>query len=271
MTTISARLRAAGFTVVGSPVAGASGSFTPAGVMWHHYVGSCDPARAAGEAAAARTSFGHSPIYNLTVDDLGRVHTITDGRANHAGRGGPFGGWIPTDQGNRMTIGISGHCSGAHRLGTHATLYRTMTAVTAELCRWLGVSADRVLGHREYTSRKIDPRDNMTTVRADVRAALAPPPPPPDPEPPTLEGLPEMFMYLSAISGRAVMVTGGRQVFAEAGTANNALRPMAGDPPLYFRASEAWERRMVAAFGPIVDAGASSLSAAEAAGPELGE
>lgn len=178
MTTISGALRAAGFRVNGTPVPGAPGMFTPAGIMIHHFAGSESAANASSEAQRARVSFGHSPIYHLTVGVDGSLHSITDGRANHAGTGGPFGGWIPADQGNRFTIGISGQCDGSHPLARHPAGYTALIAVTAELCQWLGVGSDRVIGHREYTSRKIDPRDDMNVIRRDVAALLSPSPSP---------------------------------------------------------------------------------------------
>lgn len=171
MSGWAADLRAAGWDLAGSAVPGASGTFAPAWVMVHHYAGSEAAASSQSEAHAARHSFDHSPICHLYLDTSGTAHLITEGRANHAGLGQYPG--IPTDGGNGVAIGIEVQCNGTHPLSTHPTGYAALIRLCADLCRSLGVGAARVIGHREYApTRKIDPRDNLATIRRDVAARL---------------------------------------------------------------------------------------------------
>jgi N-acetyl-anhydromuramyl-L-alanine amidase AmpD len=169
--SISGNLADAGWDVQGKPVAGTGGTFTPTHVMVHHYAGSESASSSSSEAAAARSSFDHSPICHLYLDVTSKVHTITDGKANHAGEGSYPG--IPRDEGNRYCIGIEVQCKGTHDLATHES-YGALIVLCADLLRSIGQTSSKyVIGHREYApDRKIDPLDNMDTLRADVARAL---------------------------------------------------------------------------------------------------
>jgi hypothetical protein len=64
-------------------------------------------------------------------------------------------------------------CSGAHPIGHHADSYQTLITLLAALCRRYGLDSTKVIGHKEYSSTgKIDPRDSMPNIRADVAQAL---------------------------------------------------------------------------------------------------
>lgn len=203
------------------------------GVMWHHTVGTCNTSSTAGEIRNARAG----GLYNLLVGADAVVYVITEqahgqpepGRAHHAGVGGPWQG-VPADQGNGSIIGLSGQCNGAHPLATHPALYQAMVQTTAALCRRYGLIASQVLGHKEWTSRKIDPRDSMAQVRAHVGAALAggTPQPQPGPQPGRQE------MVIQAPSGSWWLLQGNHLCSITAQAAANAraggLPGWAADP-----------------------------------------
>jgi hypothetical protein len=93
------------------------------------------------------------------------------GRASHAGEGSYPG--IPTDCGNQMSLGIEVQCSGAHPLANHKDQYDILIDLIADLCKRYGLDSTKVIGHKEYSSTgKIDPRDSMNTIRADVKAKM---------------------------------------------------------------------------------------------------
>lgn len=111
------------------------------------------------------------PLCNLLVGRDGRVHLIAAGRANHAGRGRyPDGA-----HGNRYSIGWEIENNGIGEKWSPTLLdvvYRGNAAINLRM----GWSSDRVIGHKEYTARKIDPFPlSMGTVRQNVQRAMKDP------------------------------------------------------------------------------------------------
>ena len=102
-----------------------------------------------------------------------RPGQLAPGRANHAGKGRYPRLGIPLNDGNHWTSGTEVQCSGAHPLSRHPEVYRVAVRLQAAKCAWYGLDADAVIGHKEYTDRKIDPRDDMDDVRRDVARELA--------------------------------------------------------------------------------------------------
>lgn len=176
-------LRGQGFNVDDNPVQGRSTTWTGVRtIMVHHTAGNESAANEANEARFARTGGDAPPLYHIIVGVSGRVWMICrqrsgqaePGRASHAGTGGPAWG-MPTDRANEMSLGVSVQCNGSHPLSTHTEAYRVLIRLLAALCRRYNLTEANILGHKEWTPRKIDPRDNMNTIRADVRAELAGP------------------------------------------------------------------------------------------------
>jgi len=223
------------------------------GVMWHHTAGNCGTGSTPGEVSFAR----NGGLYNLLVGADAVCYIITNqahgqpepGRAHHAGTGGPWQ-TVARDNGNAHIVGISGQCNGAHALSTHPALYRVMLETTAALCRRYNLRADQVLGHREWTSRKIDPRDDMNRVRRDVAALLAPTNPPP--APPAQRK--DEGMILQAPTGSWWLLDGGRLVSLTAAAGANAR---AGGLPAWSVDRASWDN-IVAAYAPTNRAAASA-------------
>lgn len=173
-------LRQAGFTVDDNAALGRSSTWSgPRFVMWHHTVSSEDPNAIRNVVNFARTGTAHPPIYHIIVDVRGHLWMICrersgqrePGRASHAGAGGPFMG-VGADRMNEVSIGISAQHRGDRPIAANAVQYATMVRLSAFLCRRYSIPVANVIGHKEWTPRKVDPRDNMRTVRTDVQKAM---------------------------------------------------------------------------------------------------
>ena len=188
MSSLGSFLAREGFAVIDAPVNGRESEWR--GVSWlfvHHTASTCDPDNAGADARYIKTASGRfPPLSQLMLGQDNRVYVTgrqrtgqaEPGRASHAGEGVYPG--IPRDQGNAVALGLEVQCSGRHPLATHAITYTTMVRLLASLCRRYTLDPSRVIGHKEYsTTGKIDPLDNMTTIRRDVAAALKPQPHPP--------------------------------------------------------------------------------------------
>jgi hypothetical protein len=93
------------------------------------------------------------------------------GRASHAGSGRGYG--VATDSMNQHALGIECQCNGKHKLATHEKLYSTLIDLLAALSRRYKVPVKNIIGHKEWsTTGKVDPRDDMDVIRADVADKL---------------------------------------------------------------------------------------------------
>ncbi|MFJ8231756.1 peptidoglycan-binding protein [Streptomyces sp. NPDC094448] len=177
-----AALRAEGLTVVERPGwrgnhRNRAGAFGPVhGVMVHHTVTS-------GTEASVDLCFrGHAalpgPLCHAVIAKDGSVHLVGNGRANHAGGGDPrvlravadeSYGTRPPPPGHHQ--GSSGAVDGnIHFYGFEcvnrgdgkdpwpAAQLDAVERASAALCRAHGWTAKSVIGHLEWTDRKIDPR-----------------------------------------------------------------------------------------------------------------
>lgn len=151
-------------------------------------------------------------LSQMTFERDGGVRLLGAGQAWHAGTGSHPR--IGTNNANAWTIGIEGVSRGVGNDWT-AAQRREYPRVAAALCRHYRLPADAVIGHKEWTSRKIDPGDwDMNDFRAAVRRHLgaAPAPTPTAPAPaPKPKGLPEMIerpLSKGLNAGRVVCPTG---------------------------------------------------------------
>lgn len=158
------------------------------GVDWvlvHHTVSDDDgPESSIASYVRHGGSGTYPPLAQIMLGQSGTVWMCSQersgqsdpGRASHAGSGQGYG--VPVDGMNAYSLGIECQCDGSHKLATHATLYKTLIRLCAALCRRYGLPASHVIGHKEWsTTGKVDPRDDMDTIRADVAAALGQPAP----------------------------------------------------------------------------------------------
>lgn len=146
------------------------GSFEPRGVLFHH--------TASNRHSGAKPALGlvvkgregakplPGPLCNVLVGRDGVVYLIAAGRANHAGRGGPWRG-IPTDSGNKYTVGVEVENDGKKEPYSKELL-QVCDVVFATLLLGLQLRTKYLGGHREWTDRKIDPRIDMDQYRIRV-------------------------------------------------------------------------------------------------------
>ncbi|MEU1122238.1 peptidoglycan-binding protein [Streptomyces sp. NPDC005899] len=164
------------------------------GVMIHHTVSK-------GTDASVELCYdGHAalpgPLCHGVIDKAGTVHLVGNGRANHAGGGDPavLRRVLTEDYGDRPPApreheGSAGAVDGNARfygfecvnLGDGedpwpAAQLDAIERVSAALCRAHGWTARSVVGHLEWSDRKVDPRGfTMPSLRDRVTARLSAP------------------------------------------------------------------------------------------------
>ncbi|WP_406007298.1 peptidoglycan-binding protein [Streptomyces sp. NBC_00637] len=166
------------------------GSWGPVnGVVVHHTVTS-------GTSDSVSLCFdGHSalpgPLCHGVIAKDGTVHLVGNGRANHAGSGDgdvlraviaekplPAPNENDTD-GNVHFYGFECVNLGDGKDPWPAVQLEAMVRASAALCRAHGWSAASVIGHKEWTSTKVDPRGfTMADFRARVATRLGKTPTP---------------------------------------------------------------------------------------------
>ena len=150
----------------------------PRFIVVHHFVGSEDPGDIGRQVDFLKTGKQYPPNSQLYVDVLGMTHVICEeragqkepGRATHMG-GGSYPD-IPKDRGNEVCVGIECQNTGYHPLRDQKVLYQALIRLIAALCKRYGLTHHEVIGHKEYNPGKVDPRDDMDVIRADVKRAL---------------------------------------------------------------------------------------------------
>ncbi|MFF0426918.1 peptidoglycan-binding protein [Streptomyces sp. NPDC004520] len=216
------------------------GTFGPVvGVMIHHTV-------SAGTANTVEMCFNGyeglpGPLCHGVIAKDGVVHLVANGRANHAGGGDPsvlqavitetYGEQPPAP---RVHQGSAGAVDGNSRfygfecvnLGDGADPWPAeqllaIERVAAALCRAHGWGARSVIGHKEWSDWKDDPRGfAMPTMRGRVQTRLdkgpAKPakPTPTPPKQPTAEPFPGASFFHKGQSS-AVITAMGRRLVAE--------------------------------------------------------
>jgi N-acetylmuramoyl-L-alanine amidase len=199
-TTLGSFLKAQGHTVVDTDVPyGRDSAWTGVKYILVHHTASPDTGLEATIAHFVRTGGSYPPLSQIMLGQSGKVWMCSKqrtgqaepGRANHAGKGSWPG--VPTDRMNEFSLGIECQASGKYPLSDYPVMYKTLIKLIADLCRRYNLDETKVLGHKEWsTTGKIDPRDDMAKIRADVKAALTPvvvepPKPPVVVEPPIVE------------------------------------------------------------------------------------
>jgi hypothetical protein len=169
--------RAEGLTVVelaGWRSRGRSGAHDPDGVVCHHTGGTADSrAYIDWMALEGRPSEGiPAPLAQIGLARTGTVYMMAAGRANQAGKCRRIGNWLRAGDGNAQTVGIEAMHSGKEPWT--AKHYRAYVIVVGVICRVMGWSVDRAVGHKEISlSGKWDPTFDMSKFRRDVAAWLA--------------------------------------------------------------------------------------------------
>lgn len=180
MTTLGSWLKGQGFTVDDNNVPyGRESTWRKVEfLMVHHTASDCD-ASEQGIADYCKTKGQAPPLCQIVLGHSGKVWMTckersgqTDpGRASHAGAGSGYG--IPNNTMNERCLGIEVQCIGTHALVTHSTQYNTLLKLLASLSQKYKVPVKNIIGHKEWSDTgKVDPRDDMNKIRADVQAVL---------------------------------------------------------------------------------------------------
>lgn len=167
------------------------------GVMIHHTAGVSSL-----ELVRKGTADLPGPLAHAHLSKAGLVTMVSHGRANHAGRGSqrayervvadlPVPSKPDPDEvdGNVHFYGIEIENRGDGEDPYPLAQYAQAVKWAAAICRHHGWTEDSVIGHKEWTRRKIDPSFDMDRFRRDVAALLArepqsdPKPPAPKPKP----------------------------------------------------------------------------------------
>lgn len=149
-------------------------NFYPKGIIVHH---TASGSQSGNFAAEGIVTFGRSdlpgPLCQFLLGRDGTVKIIADGYANHAGYGSMSGVGIPENQGNTYTIGIEAENNGIGEPWPRKQL-QAYYRLCAALMVWIDrKDVDRVFGHKEWTSRKIDPAGiDMNAFRRQVKKAM---------------------------------------------------------------------------------------------------
>lgn len=144
-------------------------TFTPNSVMFHHTASSKDggDAPAKGTVTVGRPDIP-GPLCNILVGRSGKVYLIAAGYANHGGLGGPWGD-IPKDSANRYAVGIEVENNGIGESWPPEQL-KAVAELGAILLHHFKRPVRYFFGHKEWTTRKIDPaRIDMDAFRKRVR------------------------------------------------------------------------------------------------------
>lgn len=163
--------------------------FEPVGVMIHHTAGTGIRTILEGRKLE-NGKFLPPPLANIYIAKSGLVHLVASGRANHTGEGvrlvldevrrnvAPTGS--AKDRGleddkpdfvaNRFLYGIEAENRGTGNDPWPDVQLEAIRRTAAALCDHHGWPAARVIAHKEWTKRKVDP---VGFEMVDLRAAVA--------------------------------------------------------------------------------------------------
>lgn len=142
------------------------------------------------------------PLANYLTARDGTIHVVASGRANHAGTGRYPDG----KSGNTYSIGNEAENNGIGEPWP-ARQKDHIERAAAAICRHMRWGANKVIGHKEYTSRKIDPTYSMTAHRTAVARLLAGGSKPPPTTPPEEDEEVTKLLHNKA-NGQTVAVNG---------------------------------------------------------------
>jgi hypothetical protein len=173
---VTRRLRREGLVVkatAGWQTRTRSGTFAPRGVMFHHTASRPQdgPAASLGTVVNGRRDLA-GPLCELLVARDRTVYLIAGGRANHAGKGGPWRN-VPRNSGNAYILGVEVENDGTHEPWAQELL-RACEVVFASVLLELRRGPAWLVAHREWAPhRKKDPsRIDMNRFRGRVARAM---------------------------------------------------------------------------------------------------
>ncbi|MFH9419985.1 peptidoglycan-binding protein [Streptomyces sp. NPDC017529] len=221
------------------------------GVMLHHTAGR-------DSVALCRDGMNDlpGPLCIGVVAKDGSVHLVGYGRTNHAGRGAraaydcvraesapPARPGPDTVDGNVHFYGFEIENLGNGRDSYPGAQLDAVERIAAAVCRAHGWHAESVIGHKEWTTRKIDPSFSMAAMRTRIAKRLGGAPSPATPGPaPACEPFPGAAFF--AEGRRSPVITAmGRRLVAE-----GCARYEVGPGPEWTAADRnsyaAWQRKL---------------------------
>ncbi|MGW6144625.1 peptidoglycan-binding protein [Streptomyces sp. NPDC055140] len=221
------------------------------GVMLHHTAGR-DSLTLCRDGTAALPG----PLCIGLIAKDGTVHLVGYGRTNHAGAGSAAvydavraERAIPSPLGPDAVDGNT-HFYGfeIENLGNGSDPYPAAQLAAAErlsaaICRAHGWSAASVIGHKEWTRRKIDPSFSMAGMRTRIEARLGlRPVPAPEPEPQSYEPFPGAAYFTPGRRSALITAVGKRLVAEGCGRYRVGPGPVWGEADVLSYA--AWQRRL---------------------------
>jgi hypothetical protein len=172
-----------GFDDVHAPIQGVSGGFTPQGVMIHHTAGPAGRYRIPRERMADGRLGLRGPLVQVGVNRDGSALWVTNGRAHHAGAGdAQVLRAITSDNisvprprldstyGNTYFLGIEMDHSGDPSERWPVKQVDRAATIAWGWCKAFGWGPERILGHKEWTKRKVDPAYDMDAFRERVES-----------------------------------------------------------------------------------------------------
>lgn len=143
--------------------------FYPQGVVCHHTASNRNSGNtpALGICVNGRSDLP-GPLCNVLLARNGDCYMVASGRANHAGSGSYRG-----LSGNSTVLGIEAENDGIGEPWSSAQLDAYYRLVAA-MCSLIGRDSSWVCGHKEWTTRKIDPTGiDMNSFRSHVQDVLS--------------------------------------------------------------------------------------------------
>jgi N-acetylmuramoyl-L-alanine amidase CwlA len=147
-------------------------TFSPIGVVFHHTASNSNGGAipALGTVTNGRPGIP-GPLCNILIGRDLSVNLVAAGYANHAGEGGPYRS-VPANSGNRYFIGIEVENNGIGEPWKDALL-DVVARVSAICLEHTQHGAEWCIGHKTWTTRKIDPANiDMAKFQAKVRKHL---------------------------------------------------------------------------------------------------
>lgn len=149
-------------------------NFYPKAILVHHTASGAQSGNFPSQNVVVNGRPGlPGPLCQFLLGRDGTVRLVAAGYANHAGYGDIDGIGIPANSANTYAYGIEAENNGVGEPWSRAQL-NAYYRLCAALLKWMGrKDVERVFGHKEWTSRKIDPAGlNMDNFRSRVQDAL---------------------------------------------------------------------------------------------------
>ena len=157
--------------VPGWKTRGRDGAFAVIGKMNHH---TASPSTSGPRPALGIVTHGRSdlpgPLANFLAPRNGGIIIVAAGRCNHGGTGGPFR-FVGKDAANATCLSVEIENNGVGEKYPPDQML-SIAVLNAVLLKRLNRGKWSSIGHKEYTSRKIDPSFDLGSFRQRVGRTL---------------------------------------------------------------------------------------------------